>query len=30
MLIGFHFGTSFTVYVIMSVVRRMEATGGKM
>ncbi|CAM5344829.1 hypothetical protein SALBM135S_00503 [Streptomyces alboniger] len=29
MLIGFHLGMCATVYVIMSVVRRREGTGGK-
>ena len=30
MFVGFHFGTSLTVYAIMSAVRRSEAAGGKM
>ena len=28
MLIGFHFGMLFTVYVIMSVIRRNDGPGG--
>ena len=30
MLIGFHLGIAFTVYAIMSLIRRMEGSGGKM